>query len=342
MTLIAKARAPGKLVVAGDYAVLEGAPAISAAVDLYAEVTVSLANAATHQLHIVNSGYTFAFDGGFGIPMRWHQDPGAAGALLSAALQVFLDAGLTTAALPCVRISIDTRDFFAQGSKKGIGSSAAVAVALTGALGVLTRSKIGIDTALQVHRSFQHDQGSGIDVLTSWEGGVICMQPGDTPTMEPLDWPEGMFVRPVPTGRPASTPAMLMRLEDFRAAQPAEYAARFTVLKDGAAAVAAAWVGESIATQLSALQDYAIALQLLDDVAGIGIWSEEHCVLRKIANRTGVIYKPSGAGGGDFGLAFAADAGVLEAFSAEAQAEGFREDVPGWSEMGLTTQPLNL
>ncbi len=342
MSHIVTARAPGKLVISGDYAVLEGAPAVVAAVDMVATVKITLANAVVHQLHNENTGQTLNFDGGFGIPIRWHSNPGAGGAMLEAALNIFLKAGYSTATVPAMRFSIDTQDFYANGKKKGIGSSAAVAVALTGALGILTRQKVGPDMALRVHREFQQDKGSGIDVISSWYGGVVCMTPGEKPQIEKLSWPTGLSVLAVGTGQPASTPAMLARLEAFREQDPTGYSECFTTLTEAAREVAGCWAKGELGPLLEQLGDYAQKLQALDTAAGIGIWSETHLRLAEAAAEAGVAYKPSGAGGGDFGLAFAKDQNAIDAFSQKAQSMGLGIEPPGWSETGLTTQPLNL
>ena len=53
------------------------------------------------------------------------------------------------------------------------------------------------------------------------------------------------------------------------------------------------------------------------------ILSEDHRLLLRIANRHGVSYKPSGAGGGDFGLAFGLDRTLLDDFCSEVLEGGF-------------------
>jgi phosphomevalonate kinase len=53
------------------------------------------------------------------------------------------------------------------------------------------------------------------------------------------------------------------------------------------------------------------------------ILSEEHRSLREIAVNCGVRYKPSGAGGGDFGIGFATDSDAAAGFRRRAEASGF-------------------
>ena len=66
-----------------------------------------------------------------------------------------------------------------------------------------------------------------------------------------------------------------------------------------------------------------------------GIWSAAHKELLAVAQRAGVVYKPSGAGGGDYGLAFAIERERLAEFGERASAAGYSEAVPGWSDTGL-------
>ncbi len=53
------------------------------------------------------------------------------------------------------------------------------------------------------------------------------------------------------------------------------------------------------------------------------ILSDEHHALRRIAVDCGVRYKPSGAGGGDFGIGFATDEDAAAALRSGAEASGF-------------------
>ena len=43
-------------------------------------------------------------------------------------------------------------------------------------------------------------------------------------------------------------------------------------------------------------------MKQLDDDFGIGIYTEEHNTISKLAESLGLLYKPSGAGGGDLGF----------------------------------------
>src|SRR5699024_8097262 len=101
--------------------------------------------------------------------------------------------------------------------KLGLGSSAAVAAALTQALTVaagvsLTREALAT-LAIAAHRSAQNGTGSGGDVAASIFGGVISYIRDQAP--EPLAWPESLAGLAVITGSGASTPDMVARVRAY-------------------------------------------------------------------------------------------------------------------------------
>jgi phosphomevalonate kinase len=340
VTVTVTSRAPGKLILTGEYAVLEGAPALSAAVDLFAVVQLATAEVAGGVLHIVNTDERYAFDTAADGSLSWLEEPGDKGAMLEAVCRVLANAGQSENAARGCQISIDTRDFYvvepgAADRKKGIGSSGAVAVALAAAL----CGRVGIDPdpmiAMQAHREFQHKKGSGLDVMTSWHGGIIAMSGRDTQSVTCVSRPDGLLLLPVWTGVPTSTAAMLDRLERFAAESGAEYQGVFVRLCGAAGAAAKAFATDA-GTFVAAVAQVAEALKHLDEAGGIGIWSEPHRELASLAAEAGVSYKPSGAGGGDYGIAFAVEESALESFRRQAVRAGYLCEGPGWSSEGLS------
>ncbi len=314
-----RAEAPGKLVIVGEYAVLHGAPAIAAAAGRTA--TVELRPAAASRLRIVNSGEAFPFSCDQG-HVRWQQAPGAHGAIFAAAARVLHDHRRDIADLGPIELTLCSRPFYAaNGTKYGLGSSAAVAVALTGCLQQALTGHTDLATALAVHRAFQGGQGSGIDVCASYCGGHVAVA-RDVP-VEALRWPAGVHVAAVWTGSAASTTAMLTQLDQFAADRPAVHAEHIAALSATAqSALDACRTGDAVAL-LAGLDTYAQQLRALDDATGLGIWSAGHDELARLAAAAGVVYKPSGAGAGDFGLAFGRDLQAIDVFLAGATDAGF-------------------
>jgi mevalonate kinase len=64
-------------------------------------------------------------------------------------------------------------------------------------------------------------------------------------------------------------------------------------------------------------------LDQLGKLIGMPILSEEHRSLRRHAIDCGARYKPSGAGGGDFGIGFSTGSDAAAKFMSRAEASGF-------------------
>lgn len=342
MTLHIEASAPGKLVLSGEYAVLEQGPAVAAAVGMRARVSIEAAAGEQHELHVANTGVSYAFRSSFDGPLDWLDDPGEFGTILTAASRVFGHQGLVSEAPAAARITLSTQEFYRPGPagtlvKSGIGSSGAITVALTGALCTWLGVYPEPELARAVHHEFQGAEGSGIDVLTSWHGGVITMTPAAdrTPQLDKLALPPGLQVLPVWTGMAASTPAMLQVMRAYAAREPAAYASVMRALTEAAEAAAAAWRSGQSDAVLHATAEFARCLKAFDERCGIGVWSPEHVALQDLADNHGVVYKPSGAGGGDYGVALATDAAALTSFAAAASAAGFDAAGLDWGASGL-------
>ena len=55
---------------------------------------------------------------------------------------------------------------------------------------------------------------------------------------------------------------------------------------------------------LQVVHDYYKTLEKLDKESGVGIISPDHVAISELVRTAGGVYKPSGAGGGDLGVAF--------------------------------------
>lgn len=299
--------APGKVIVAGEYAVLVGAPAICMAVNVRARVRVC-SNQGQH-CAVTSPGFT---DGEARFATL--RDSGRTFPLLAAVVEE-LQAG----AVKGLDLLLDTTGFSRGGAGKiGIGSSAALTVALAAALLRATGRQDGIlNTAMAAHRRFQNGAGSGADVATSSAGGVIEYRM-DEKTVQERNWPRGLSYRLFWSGVPADT---LTRLNKFGAGAQRE--ARATLVP-GAEAVARTWRDGDAGSIMTALGEWTGSLQRFDTECGLGIFAAGHGDLSDLAASRGVVYKPCGAGGGDLGLALASDEEALAGFSDAASQAGFQ------------------
>jgi phosphomevalonate kinase len=334
-----EARAPGKLVIVGEYAVLHGAPGICVAVDTPALARLEPRPGRDSELVIPDTAEHFGFHWDIAGKVHWlDKAPGALGLPLACCLTTLAASGLwpAAAAASACRIELDTAAFHGRSAagqriKLGLGSSAAVLVALMGALlklaqaNPLTHDEL---TALccAAHRRLQGGSGSGIDVATAVAGGVISIEPsaeGQGPRTKHLAWPRGLHMLAIWSGNSASTPAMLASLQNYREQQAAACTGHMAQLGNIAVQTLSAWRREDVAAILASLDRYASALQQLDRDADIGIYGGGHAPMREIARAHGTVYKPSGAGGGDFGIALAASAQPLDGLARDFSKLGY-------------------
>ena len=314
-----RATAPGKLLLTGEYAVLEGAPAIVTAAGLHAVAELEAAEADCSELRIANSGKCFGFDTD-SAGIRWRDDPGGHGAILEAAIEVLGDRRLPAP----FSLTLDSREFYKSDVKLGLGSSAAVTVAACACLQMHLGEDPTADFALSVHRTLQGGKGSGADVCCSFYGGTVAVERHDDElAVAELRWPDSLLLLPVWTGTAASTTAMLSALDAFRLSSPAEFGALLDALERAAIQAVDACAAQDVASLLAAVNEYAVGMRELDTASDIGIWSHAHKTLGAIAAGHGLAYKPSGAGGGDFGVAFGRDSDTLEAFGVAAAEAGY-------------------
>jgi phosphomevalonate kinase len=312
------ALAPGKVVLWGEYAVLAGAPALVMAVDRYARCEIELP--LPREESVNERGWRFASSGFVAASSVLELDaltgntPPAPGSAVTA--------WHVLKALPCdalpgsAEVRIDTTGFYDAGTKLGLGSSAAVSVALYGGLAALTGSSATFETAAAIHHRMQGNQGSGIDVAAAWFGGSLRFQrvPTGAPEVVAAALPADVTVRFVWAGQPAVTTEHLARFADWRARGAT---APLDALMDASAALFAAddW--------MASMRRYVHRLDALDRAAGLGIYDAAHRALHELAMQHGVVYKPCGAGGGDIGAAFSADPAALDRFIRTARVTGY-------------------
>jgi len=307
-----KASAPGKFVLSGEYAVLDGAPAICVAVDRRAVVTIE-----THDgdHHVVTAPGFTAATGRFRAEsgeLSW-LDGGRDFGLFEAVW----NASRPATATRCLAISLDTAVFRDPGSgrKIGLGSSAALAVALATALDALGGDNAG-NVAHVAHRLFQGGSGSGVDIACSIAGGIVDYRMAGRQST-PVEWPAGLYFSVLWSGVSADTGSRIVRFAD----QPGSSSR--SGLSKASASVAAAFERGQAAEVLAGLGAYTEALLRFDAAHRFGIFDAGHEMLAERAVEAGVVYKPCGAGGGDIGVALATSKASLASFEIIAARSGF-------------------
>ncbi|MGM0575615.1 MAG: mevalonate kinase family protein [Myxococcota bacterium] len=310
------ASAPGKLMLAGEYAVAAGrGPALAVAVDRRVIVTleddgrpgwrvtsreVGLGEASPEEVPVVAAAIARAGAEGQGGHLRIESDLGSGP------------------------------------DKPGFGASAAITVATLGAL--YARDGRGAPTLADVvaaHREAQGGLGSGYDVATALLGGVCVHHPAGDGHAERVPWPAELHGAVLFTGRGSSTPDRLRRLGRARELDGPAVDAALRACGDAAVDVVSAWRVGRVDGILAAVRDAQEALAALDDLADVGVDEGGHGPLRRAVEGAGAVARTSGAGGGDCLWALAADRRTLGAAVAAAEREGFRRIDVRWPEDGL-------
>ncbi|MCU0690594.1 MAG: hypothetical protein MUF54_04265 [Polyangiaceae bacterium] len=258
------AQAPGKLVLSGAYAVLEGAPAIVTAVDRF--VVADTSRDATFVTPEVRAALGDA-------PAPWID----ANALRREGRKLGLgsSAAIVVASLAALELEQDP------------------------AIPTDELAERVWPTALRAHRQAQGG-GSGIDVVTCAKGGTLCCwrEPaGLQAQSHPL--PSDLHVAVYAAREACATRDMLKAVSAFAAVDPAAYATVVAALTEASIlavdAVTAAGLAESVAAQVA-------YLTRLGDGAGVPIVPAGLRPTIRRARDAGVCISPSGAGGGDIVL----------------------------------------
>jgi len=233
LSVSVSASAPANLLLMGEYAVLEeGGLGLAMAPDIRVTGTgrtvTGRAPGAGRGMSVVGHlpGATVKWPGA----NRWHQDTlwrqdtGLLG-LAADRLSDRYPAGETEA-----RIDLESKALFtADGRKRGLGSSAAIVVALTSLWLRLTdhlpnnpadARELVFSAALDAHRAAQGGEGSGYDVACSTFGGVIVFTGGRRPSARRVVLPWLPEVRLIQGPAPVRTVRAVAAYRAWKAASP--------------------------------------------------------------------------------------------------------------------------
>lgn len=342
--------APGKLFIAGEYAVVEpGEPSVIVAVDRVLTVRLTRSD---------DAGRVFSSEYGR-MPVVWTRDEDDGVQVEHQPFDFVMAAIALTERLRgelghaprYFDLHIESELDDASGRKFGLGSSAAVVVATIAAidgfygLGLTSTERFKLALLATARVS---PRSSGGDLAASTFGGwirytapnreVLLRDLEERPTVrESLDsagW-QDFSVRHLPepaglellvgwTGSPASTERLVSGVEKKTPSSSASYG---DFLADSRAIVDA--LVESLqrgdtAHTLELVRAARALLQRLGEASGIRIETEKLGALCEIAESAGAAAKPSGAGGGDCGIVLAGVGADTGAIRARWAAEGIR------------------
>ncbi|USS91111.1 phosphomevalonate kinase [Fructilactobacillus carniphilus] len=322
-----KTSTPGKLYLAGEYAVVEnGNPAIIAAVNRFVTVTI---DENTERCSITSKQYENHL-------VHWERinsrmvvdDRDNPFQYIIAAIQVTEDY-VQALGKPTQKyhLSVNSELDSGTGKKYGLGSSAAVTVATIKALCQLYQlnvSKVQLFKLAAIAHFSVQGNGSLGDVASSVFGGLITYSSFDRqwlseflhkitlPELLKLEWPRleitPLQIPPVLrflvgwTGSPASTSQLIDKVELKKGKHGIHYE-RF--LHDSNKCVREITNGfrqNNIRLIMQNIKKNRELLQSLSQMAGVSIETPKLARLIEIAEQYGGVAKTSGAGGGDCGI----------------------------------------
>lgn len=322
------AQAPGKLLIAGEYAVLEpGFGALVTAIDR--GVAVRLVAGAAPELTSRETGPE---------PIPWREARGRirfrdqperlrhVASAMELALRHLARCGVR---LPPFALGIESRLSDPEGRKYGLGSSAAVSAATVAA--ILALGGRGLDRGLvQRLASLAHHaaqgSGSGVDVAASVHGGLlhydaeglvwaqsqvaagrdpveVAGTPWPGPGPRPLRLPPDLQLLVGWTGTPFGTGAALQAAAAYRRDRAAGYAAFLAQSRRALEELVDACRSGRGERAIAALHHARRALVRFGEDAGIDVEPQPLRRLGDAAEAVGGAGKMSGAGGGDCGIA---------------------------------------
>ena len=305
------ASAPGKLFLTGEYAVLEGAPAILAPVPHRAKASLGPAAKGKGGIHITAAK-------AMQMPIADLDKAPLVQAVVEAAQSAGASPGLKALLGGKARLAADTAAFHAGDKKLGLGGSAAIAVALLRCLCPDLDKPALLPLAQQAHKRFQQGRGSGADIALSLHEEPIVFEGA---SVRPACLPQGLQLLCIWTGKPSSSAELLRKLAAFAKREPKACRQAMQRLAEAAASAAQA-LPQGTQDFLLAVQQYGQSLLEFSEATGLGFYSAPHLALRKQVESAACIYKPSGAGGGDFGIAFAASHEPIAALQAQLAGAG--------------------
>jgi phosphomevalonate kinase len=265
---VTRARAPGKVVLSGAYAVLSGSPAIVTAVSRY--VTADTSRAA----ELVTDEVRAALEPGERAPWfdaaELRQDGRKLGLGSSAAILAASLFALEHAAAPRVdQAALQKRVF---------------------------------ERALSAHRAAQGG-GSGVDVAASSFGGMLVYRLlAAGPVLQPVALPSELTIELWICPSSASTRELLAAVDRLAQVAPQEHAARLSAQAAASLAAVDSVEQRDPAGLLTALRAQQRALLGLGRAAGVPIVTPALVELGPLAEAEGGVLLPAGAGGGDIAL----------------------------------------
>ncbi len=314
------ATAPGKTMLAGEYAVLlPGEPCLVAAVERRVTVEVTPAD-------------VWSVDTG---SVRWREgEPPTDDTLFVRAAIDRVSAGF--AVKPSALRTSD--DMHIGGHKLGLGGSAAATVATVfGVAPPRTPSDLLWSIADEVHRTAQGGRGSGADVAASVHGGVIRYT-REPRLAEPVAVHPDVRLLVVWSGASAVTSGRLVTWAEFVSTREEQARLFARLSREAVASVEQGLVTGDLKTLRGGIGAARAALHGLEAAMGLEMETPALKMAADEAWRLGACGKLSGAGGGDCAIVLTVGDDQAQAVKERLAGLGLRVLAVPWARMGVRVE----
>lgn len=333
-----RVQVPGKLYVAGEYAVLTpGQPAILVAVDRMVSVQVQpdtrIPDSGVHgtMTSVVTGGRPvpwFRRGGTVVVPPEYFEQTSRVRVALAIAERFAAEHGCSREA--ALHLTVSSQMSAPDGRKLGLGSSGAVIV---GTIAAVLAARDVCATSGEIYRLSMlalmvvEPHASGGDIATASHGGWVLYHAPNWPSLRAMrdaartvselieaDWeghsitvlppPKGLVLQVGWTGSPADTPSQTARLSRADPSLRPHLADFERRSRECVHTMAAAFRDADVVTLRNCVSYARLLLGHLEQVADISIMTSGLRALCDGADQVGAVAKSSGAGGGDCGIAF--------------------------------------
>jgi phosphomevalonate kinase len=307
--------APGKVFLCGEYMAIEGAKATLLSVSRSAEISIEKIESSENRFITSALEKEFLFQLNNRSEIEWiNESPGEYGLFLEIAIKVL---GIKPFG---VKFSINTDGFFESGIKLGIGSSAAISVAITKAINKYFKLKLDkqeqLYNSLEVHNYFQNHIGSGLDVLSSFYGFPVieCSKDRNSFVWNQVKIPKEVIIKFVKGQTYSDTREMIKKYHLGKLEHKSFFLEISKEMKEALTNLSQAYRDNNPDQIINSIKRYSTLMIEMDSTFNIGVYSETDKEISILADKEGLIYKPSGAGGGDLGIIIGDNNSIISKF----------------------------
>ena len=343
--------APGKLMIAGEWAVLEpGNPAIVAAVNKRVHCKILESKRIEIELKDFSIRSSSVFkNNNLEFTTKLTEEEKKKSIFTKTAIETTLRYLGKHKSFKIITWGENTT---IKGKKIGFGSSAAATVAIIASLFAFNnhdiKSRKGKDLIYKLaaisHYNAQGKTGSSFDIAASTYGGIFSYIRFDPVWLEEKikenkiqdimkkDWPgfhieelgtpEDLSLIVVWTGKESNTREMIRKMNDFLKRNPVEYCTIYDKIANNVYEIIDAWNEEDKDRIIGLLRKNALILRELTNKSKINIETIELRKIGEISEKYGGAGKLSGAGGGDCGIVVCFNTRIMKKITEALKKEG--------------------